>query len=161
MDEIWRLCSPSYELSNKGRLRRATDSQSHIKKGYLLTPTKGRSRTCSYHMAENGTRHPINVVRLMKEFWPEIEFNPDDTWLSNVNAANRMENDARKPPGARRGKKAVRQGRAPDTRTPCAGGCGRMITDYRCEACWQKLRGNDQESHPPAGYNVFVQIPAM
>ena len=28
---------------------------------------------------------------------------------------------------------------APGTR-PCAGGCGRRITDYRCPECWAKLR---------------------
>lgn len=33
-----------------------------------------------------------------------------------------------------------RNERAEEGTRPCAGGCGRMINDYRCPECWAKLR---------------------
>ena len=39
----------------------------------------------------------------------------------------------------------------PGTRL-CAGGCGKMITDYRCPECWAKLRAaSGCTAHPDEG----------
>ena len=42
---------------------------------------------------------------------------------------------------------------APGTR-PCAGGCGRVIVDYRCKACWAKLRSSSGDGHGYEEYDV-------
>ncbi len=155
MDEQWREYQGDYEVSNKGRVRRATDSNNRIKRGYLMMPTdKSGTRTPFYHFYHGTRRVGMSVLKLMNEVWPGVEIRPDRKWSLWVRETNQQANRtiiSKKRSGKKKESTSKPRGNVHE----CAGGCGRMITNYRCDNCWREIRAGYGDWVPaPEGYRV-------
>lgn len=152
-NEEWRTYCHIYEVSNLGRVRRAMN-QARLP-GYLIALVGGKS-TFYYHLYTPAGRKGWPVQEIMGEVWPELGFKPDPAWRAWLKEANSRDNKKIFKKNAKRKQPASTR---PDNRKlsgnlrPCAGGCGRMITNYRCSACWDLIRRRQDEYCPsPAGY---------
>ncbi len=162
-NEKWRSYSEIYDISNMGRIRKKDRVSKSAPSGYLMTPTTRTETNPFYWLIKSRGRKAVYAVQAMKEVWPEVEFQPDTRWINSVRKQNAIDNEKLLGSG-----KNIKTGnpvkfkekdtaKIPGRLRQCAGGCGRMITNYRCEACWREIRReNGEYSYPPPGYRSHV-----
>jgi hypothetical protein len=157
MSEQWRVITwaDGYELSSDGRCRvvkvRCKSAQF---RGRLLKPARldpGRPKTTSYAYAlttETGKQHrSLNLLRLMSEFWPEVNQNYDLSWYEKVCDRNEIENEQNKPERwqVTKAKKYAKEHTKAHARNKSkCHTCGREANGfYWCDKCRMKMRTDD------------------
>lgn len=144
----WKPINPDYEVSNRGLVRRQTDTRPYAA-GFLIKPhIRSGSVKNYYYLYLDGSRKSITVFKLMEQYWPNVTFSFRH-WVSLVLCINdynkKFKNKPRqKPDKARLFGPNVRQ--CPGV--PWLGiKCGRKITNMRCARCWQAIRGDGIDKH--------------
>jgi len=142
----WRQIDKQYEISNRGYLRRRQTFR-NLKKGYLIKPRQERGcKVAYYNMFQAGKKYLRPVHKMMKRYWPEVEFEFNDHVYRRMLAYIEEQNVKYVMPTRvkRAYEPTVRSGQTKCKGIPWMGiECNRKTTNYRCEVCWAAIRGSE------------------
>jgi len=142
MKEIWKPLNgyPGYKISNLGRLKR-TRVQGRYPAGWLMKPRR-HERKYVYQIKVDKKIY-LDVEEITKKHFPGFRIHPG--WHGWTLKQNKQDNQKLKK-NYRPAPVHVPKKLKPSTR-PCHD-CGRPTTNYRCDACWRKIRGSSDDYVP-------------
>jgi hypothetical protein len=142
----WRPIYDAYEINQAGMIRRRK-SGGNRKKGFVLKPGKGATVKAVYMLMADGKRIQASAASLLLQVWG-IDVKLTDEWRLQAqevaNDHNRRENSA--VYHANKNKSAEIRRVRTGYKRHCHD-CGTPTDQYRCDACWLRLRGEPDSDY--------------